>query len=74
MVAEFFYKKIGWIARGVCVTVTFLCMGYAFMLSQVKSVSFHKSMYFLVTEDTKVKTFRDLENTFKSIGICGTPI
>lgn len=55
MVAEFFYKKIGWIARGVCVAVTFLCMGYAFMLSQVKSVSFHESMYFLVTEDTKVE-------------------
>ena len=26
------------------------------------------------TEDTKVKTFRELENTFRSIGICGTPI
>ncbi len=31
-------------------------------------------IYADVTEDTKVKTFRDLENTFKSIGICGTPI
>lgn len=31
-------------------------------------------IYADVTEDTKVKTFRELENTFKSIGICGTPI
>ena len=31
-------------------------------------------IYADVTEDTKMKTFRDLENTFKSIGICGTPI
>ena len=31
-------------------------------------------IYADVTEDTKVKTFRELESTFKSIGICGTPI
>ena len=31
-------------------------------------------IYADVTEDTKVKTFQELENTFKSIGICGTPI
>ncbi len=31
-------------------------------------------IYADVTEDTKVKTFRELENTFKSIGICSTPI
>ena len=31
-------------------------------------------IYADVTEDTKVKTFRELEKTFKSIGICGTPI
>ena len=31
-------------------------------------------IYVDVTEDTKVKTFRELESTFRSIGICGTPI
>ena len=31
-------------------------------------------IYADVTEDTKVKTFRELESTFRSIGICGTPI
>ncbi len=31
-------------------------------------------IYADVTEDTKVKTFKELEDSFKSIGICGTPI
>ena len=31
-------------------------------------------IYADVTKDTKMRTFRDLENTFKSIGICGTPV